>query len=93
VADITKPLDLICQLIVLVAQSCPTLCNPVDCSPPCSSVHGILQARILEWIAISFSNPVHNWGDIHTKMSQFIVGLLMNRASPRDYRYPNFGLG
>ena len=38
-----------------VAQSCPTLCNPVDCSPPGSSVHGILQARILEWVAISFS--------------------------------------
>ena len=38
-----------------VAQSCPTLCDPVDYSPPCSSVHGILQARILEWVAISFS--------------------------------------
>ena len=38
-----------------VAQSCPTLCDPVDCSPPGSSIHGILQARILEWVAISFS--------------------------------------
>ena len=38
-----------------VAQSCPTLCDPMDCSPPGSSVHGILQARILEWVAISFS--------------------------------------
>ena len=38
-----------------VAQSWLTLCDPVDCSPPGSSVHGILQARILEWIAISFS--------------------------------------
>ena len=38
-----------------VAQSCPTLCNLVDCSLPGSSVHGILQARILEWVAISFS--------------------------------------
>ena len=38
---------------VLVAQSHPTLCNPMDCSPPGSSVHGILQTRILEWIAIS----------------------------------------
>ena len=38
-----------------VAQSCPTLCDPVDCSPPGSSVHGILQARILEWVDISFS--------------------------------------
>ena len=37
-------------------QSCPTLCNPVDGSPPGSSVPGILQARTLEWVAISFSN-------------------------------------
>ena len=40
---------------VLVTQSCPTLCDPMDCSPLGSSVHGILQARILEWVAISFS--------------------------------------
>ena len=38
-----------------VAQSCPTVCNPMDCSPPGSSVHGIFQARVLEWVAISFS--------------------------------------
>ena len=38
-----------------VAQSCPTLCDPVDCSLPGFSVHGILQARILEWFTISFS--------------------------------------
>ena len=39
----------------LVAQSCPTLCDPMDCSLPGSSVHGIFQARVLEWGAISFS--------------------------------------
>ena len=38
-----------------IAQSCPTLCKPMDSSPPGSSVHGIFQARILEWVAISFS--------------------------------------
>ena len=38
-----------------IAQLCPTLYDPVDCSPPGSSIHGILQARILEWVAISFS--------------------------------------
>ena len=38
-----------------VAQSCPTLCHPMDCSPPGSSIHGILLARILEWGAIAFS--------------------------------------
>ena len=40
---------------VLAPQSCLTLCDPTDCSRPGSSVHGILQARILEWVAISFS--------------------------------------
>ena len=38
-----------------VAQSRPTLCNPMDCSPPGSSIHRILQARILEWVVISFA--------------------------------------
>ena len=38
-----------------VAQSCPTLSNPMDCSPPGSPVHGIFQARVLEWGAIAFS--------------------------------------
>ena len=37
-------------------QLCPTLCDPIDGSPLGSSVHGILQARTLEWVAISFSN-------------------------------------
>ena len=41
------------EIEVLVARS--NLCNPMDCSPPGSSVHGILQARVLEWVAISFS--------------------------------------
>ena len=41
-----------------VTQSCPTLCNPMDCSPPGSSAHGIFQARVLEWGAIAFSVQV-----------------------------------
>ena len=41
-----------------VAQACPTLCHPMECSPPGSSVHGIFQARILEWVAISFSRDL-----------------------------------
>ena len=44
-----------CQVTSELAQSCPTLCDPMDCSLPGSSVRGILQARVLEWIAISFS--------------------------------------
>ena len=38
-----------------VAQSCPTLCDPMDCNPSGSSAHGIFQARVLEWGAIAFS--------------------------------------
>ena len=45
-----------CKLTnVLVAQSCPILCSPMDCSQPGFSVHGLLQARIPEWVAVSFS--------------------------------------
>ena len=44
---------------VLVAQSCPTLCNPMDCSQPGSSIYGIFQTRVLEWVAISFSIQLH----------------------------------
>ena len=40
-------------------QSCPTFCDPMDCSPPGSSVHVILQGRILEWAAISFSTIMY----------------------------------
>ena len=41
-----------------VAQSCPTLSDPMDCSPPGSSAHGIFQARVLEWGAIAFSEEM-----------------------------------
>ena len=41
--------------VYFIAQSCLTLCQPMDCSPPGSSVHGILLARMLEWVAIPFS--------------------------------------
>ena len=47
---------------VLVAQLCPTLCNPMDYSLPSYSVPGILQARILEWVAIPFSKNLPNTG-------------------------------
>ena len=52
------------RLKVLVTQSCPSLCNLMDFSSPGSSVHGILWARILEWIAIHLSrgsSPLRNW--------------------------------
>ena len=47
-----------CVCVCVCAQLCPTLCNPMDYSSPCSSVHGLSQARMLEWVAISFSNTV-----------------------------------
>ena len=58
-----KPINKLCYAAAAAAtakslQLCLTLCDPMDSSPPGSSVHGILQARILEWVAISFSN----WG-------------------------------
>ena len=45
----------VCVCACMCAQSCPTLCEPMDSSPPDSSVYGIVQARILEWVAISSS--------------------------------------
>ena len=47
---------------VLVTQSCLTLCNPMDCSTPGSSVHGILQAGILEWVAVPSPGNLPNPG-------------------------------
>ena len=46
-------------MCVLVTQSCLTLCDPMDCSPPDSSVHGILEESILEWVAMPFSKYSH----------------------------------
>ena len=51
-----------------VAQSCPTLCDPTDCSLPGFSIHGIFQARVLEWVAISFSRESTEF-----KMTCFVV--------------------
>ena len=49
---VCKPFVHVCSIV----QSCPTLCDPMDCSPSGSSVHGILQARILEWVAMPSSS-------------------------------------
>ena len=57
---------------LLVAQTCLTLCNPMDCSPPGSSVHGILQARILGWVAIPLSRGTSQTRD--RTLVSFIVG-------------------
>ena len=52
----------------LVTQLCLTLCDPMDCSPPGSSIHGILQARVLEWVAISLSMG-SSWPRDQTRVS------------------------
>ena len=61
---------------VLVTHSCPTLWNPIDCSPPGSSVHGILKARILKWIAIHFSRVFsrpRDWTQVSCVASTFFT--------------------
>ena len=57
----------VCVCVCSVSLSCPTLCHSMDCSPPASLVHGILQTRILEWVAISYSrrsSPPRDWTHI-----------------------------
>ena len=63
-----------------VSQLCPTLCDPMDCGLPCSSTHGIFQARVLEWVAISFSNTVWQEGKIF--QSSETLGM-----TQRKYKY------
>ena len=69
-----------------VAQSCPTLCHPMDCSPPGSSVHGILQARVLEWVAISFSrgsSQPRDWTQV-SSIAGRCFNLWTTREAPLD---------
>ena len=60
ITDITEPGPYAAAAAAKLLQSCPTLCNPIDSSPPGSPVPGILKARVLEWVAISFFN-VWQW--------------------------------
>ena len=83
---------------VLAAQSCPTLCEPMDCSPPGSSVLEILQARILEWVAIPFSrgsswprDPNHvSWVSC---ISRRILYRLSNRYLIGIHAHARLGVG
>ena len=55
-----------------VTQSCPTLSDPMDCSPPGSSIHGIFQIRVMEWAAIAFSDSIdHGVTNSRTRLSDF----------------------
>ena len=67
-----------------VAQSCPSLCDPVDCSLPGSSVHGILQAKIQQWVAISFSRGSSRPRDQTRTWISRIGGRCFNLWAPRD---------
>ena len=70
----------LCVPVCLVTQSCPTVWDPVDCNPPGSSFHGILQARILEWVAISFSRG-SSWPRDRTWISLFSWQILYHWAT------------
>ena len=60
-----------------VAQSCPTLSDPMDCSSPGSSIHGIFQARVLEWGAIAFSDTIHLFSGFPLLILRFLLFPLM----------------
>ena len=71
------------EVKVLVTQSCPTLWDLMDCSPPGCSVHGIFQARILEWVAISFSRG-SSWPRDWTQVSCIAGGFFTVWATRED---------
>ena len=74
-----------CCCSCLVTKSCPTLCDPMDCSPPGSSVHGIFQTRILEWVVISFSRGSSwsgNWTSIFCMGGGFFTGEPPGKPTP-----------
>ena len=73
---------LLWNLESLAAQSCPTLCNPMDCNPPGSCVHEILQARILESVAIPFSRG-SSWPRDQTQIP-YIAGRLLTVWATRE---------
>ena len=62
-----------------IAQSCPTLSDLMDCSPPGSSIHEIFQARVLDWVAIAFSKL----GSLHSTKLPFLVPLMMPKWQSR----------
>ena len=70
---------------VIVIQSCPILCDLMECSPPGSSVRGILQARIMEWVAISFSrgsSQLRDWTWVSPHYRQTLYQLSHREAKP-----------
>ena len=77
---------------MLVAQLCLTLCDPMVCSPPGSSVHGILQARILEWVAIPFSrgsSQSRNWTQV-SHMAEWFFTIWATREAHNNENFSDF---
>ena len=74
------------RVLCLVAQSCATLCDPMDCSPPGFSVRGILQARILEWVAIPSSRGSSQTGD-RMQVSHVAGGFFTSWATREAQEY------
>ena len=75
-----------CVCVCVCAQSCLTLCDPMDCSPPGSSVQGILQAGILEWIAISFSRRSRPRDQTHVSCVSCIGRQIFYHCTTMEYR-------
>ena len=76
----------LCCVLCLVAQSCPSFCDLLDCSLPSSSVHGIFQARILKWVVISYSRGSSQSRDrnfLYFLYCRQILSLLSHWGSPR----------
>ena len=72
----------VCVCMCVVVQSCLTLCDPMDCSPPGSSLHGIFRARILEWVANSYSR-----GSCQTQVSNTRLFATEPPGKPLSFRY------
>ena len=82
---ISENMHYMLEVKVFVTQSCPTLCNPVDCGPPDSSVHRIFQARIMEWVAILFCRGSSQSRD-QTHISCIAGGFLFTIWATREAR-------
>ena len=80
-----------------VAQSCPTLSNPMYCSLPGSSVHGIFQARVLEWVAIVFSETNMNYSillnNLSTTRQKFSLSRPHFKINAKIYNNDQFSKG
>ena len=76
---------------VCIAQSCPTLCDPLDCGSPDTSIHGILEARMLKWVAISFSRG-SSWPGIKSGSSTLQADSLLSEPPGKPFGFLSVSL-